>query len=80
MQGREGPCFAAEARQAFHIPGELWWEELQSDLAPQLRVGRPVDLPHASSTEKCGDFIVCEGRADQRRSFAETRMLEYDAA
>jgi hypothetical protein len=46
IQGGENLSFALEARQAIEIECELRREDLDRDVAIQLRIARPIHLPH----------------------------------
>ena len=39
-------------------------EDLQRDVAAQLRVGRLIDLPHAAFADEARDVVVAETGAD----------------
>jgi hypothetical protein len=44
VQRREDVRFAAEPREAFGIVGDAVGEDLQCDIASELRVARAIDL------------------------------------
>ena len=51
IQRSQQPCFALEACQPLRISRESRREHLDGDLAPELRIARPINLAHAASTE-----------------------------
>ena len=51
---------ALEAREPIGVRGEGLGQQLQRDLAPELRVGRAVDLAHAAGADCGGDAVVRE--------------------
>src|SRR5688500_10136787 len=63
VQRCQGLRFACEARQAIRICGERIRKNLQSDIAIELGITRPVDLPHAALSEGREDFVRAEARA-----------------
>ena len=63
VQRREQLRLALESRQPFRIPGHRFRENLDGDIAVQLRVPRPVDLAHASRAERRQDFVGAEACA-----------------
>ena len=63
IQRGEDFRFALKARQAVGVGGERRREDLDRDLTLQLRVGRPIDLPHATHAELRGDFVDAEAGA-----------------
>jgi hypothetical protein len=52
--------FALEARETLGVGGECLGQDLDRDLAPELRVGRPVDDPHPALAERAGDLVGSE--------------------
>ena len=61
---REQLRFALEARQALLVRGERRRQDLDRDVAPELGVGRPVDLAHAALAQLGGDLVGAEAGAD----------------
>ena len=55
--------FALKARESVVIGRHCRRQDLDRDLALQLRVGRPVDLSHAAFANLRGDFVDAETRA-----------------
>ena len=51
VQGCEGSRFALEARQPLGVLCERFRQELDSDLSPECRIGRPIYLTHASRAD-----------------------------
>ena len=68
IERREQLRLAAEAGQPLGVLRHLGGEHLESDLAPELRVGGAVHLAHAAGAERGGDAVVRERLADQDRS------------
>ena len=60
IQRREDFGFALEAREPIGIRGERGRQDLDGDLALQLRVGRPIHLAHAAFADLRGDFVDAE--------------------
>ena len=52
IQRREGLGFAGEPRQAIRIIRERVGQDLQRDVAIELRVARPIHLAHAARAER----------------------------
>ena len=63
IQRREDFRFALEPREPIGIGGERWRQDLDRDLALQLRVGRPIHLPHPAFADLRGDFVDAEAGA-----------------
>src|SRR5258706_15580199 len=55
--------FALKARESVVIGRQCRRQDLDRDLALQLRVCRPVDLSHAAFANLRGDFVDAEARA-----------------
>jgi hypothetical protein len=55
--------FALKARQPVGVSGQRGREDLDGNLALQLRVRRPVNLPHAARAERPEDVVGAEARA-----------------
>jgi len=64
VQRRKRLRFAREAGETFVVEGEKLRENLDRDVAIQLRVARAIDLAHAAGAERCHDFIRPESGAD----------------
>ena len=56
---------ALEAGEPLGVRGEGLGQELERDVAAELRVGRAVDLAHAARAERGGDPVLRERLADQ---------------
>jgi hypothetical protein len=52
VERREHSRFAFEARQSIGMPGERRWQNLDGDIAPELRIVRTVDFAHAARAEQ----------------------------
>ena len=87
IQRRERLRFALEPRQALGVSGERVRQDLDRDLAIQLRVRRPIHLPHAAFADLRGDFVDAEAGAGSEGqtagsiavSVARTRSLLCNA-
>ena len=60
VQRREHFGFALKPSQPIVIRRDGRRQDLDGDLALQLGVGRPIDLPHSALTEQGGDFVDAE--------------------
>ena len=60
VQRREHFRFALKPRQPIVISGERGRQDLDRDLALQLRVRRPIHLAHAAFADLRGDFVDAE--------------------
>ena len=56
-QRRDCMRLALEARQAIRIGRELRRQDLDRDLATQLRVARAIDLAHAAGADRRDDLV-----------------------
>ena len=74
---------ALEPREAFGVLGEGLGQDLDRDLALQLRVGRAVDDTHPALAERGGDLVGSEagagdeahdGSRRERRTFSSRSM------
>ena len=52
VQRREHPRFALEAGEPIGIARERGWQNLDRDVAPELRVVRTVHFAHAARAEQ----------------------------
>jgi hypothetical protein len=57
VQRREHLRFAPEARQALQIDRERIGQDLERDVAIELRVARAIDLPHSAAADR-GEHVV----------------------
>jgi len=53
---------ALEARDAFGVGGKSFGEDLDGDLAPELRVSGAIDLTHAARAQHGNDFVLTRPR------------------
>ena len=60
VQGRERLGFAGESREPVRVTGEQIREDLERDIAVELRVARAVDLAHAAGANGGDHFIGTE--------------------
>jgi hypothetical protein len=58
--------FSLEASEPFDIEYELRWEYLQSDVAIEFRIARPIHLTHSAGSDGGNDFIRAEPRAGRQ--------------
>jgi hypothetical protein len=56
--------FAREARTTFLVRCEMWRQDLDSDVAPQVAIVRAIDLAHAAGPERRDDRVRPESTAD----------------
>ena len=55
--------FTLKASQALRVGSQSRWQHLHRHVALQLRVGRPVDLPHPALADLGGDLVRAEAGA-----------------
>jgi hypothetical protein len=55
--------FTTETCESFRIVRKRGWQDLECDLAPELRVLRAIHLAHAAGTERGEDLIQAESMA-----------------
>ena len=63
IERREDFRFALEAGEPLGIRRDRGRQDLDGDLALQLRVGRPIHLAHPACADLGGDFVGAEARA-----------------
>ena len=63
VQRGEDFRFALEARKPLGVTSDRRRQDLDRDLALQLRVGRPIHLAHAAGADRGGDFVGTEACA-----------------
>jgi hypothetical protein len=68
VEGGERLRLALEALEPLRARGHLGRQHLEGHVAPELRVGRAVDLAHPAGAERRGDPVVGERLSDQGRS------------
>ncbi len=66
VQGGEHFRFALKARQPIGVSRERRRQDLDGDLTLQLRVGRPIHLPHPAFADLRGDFVDAETGAGRQ--------------
>src|SRR5262249_27099277 len=74
---RQQACLALESDQTLGFPCEMWGQDLDGDVAPQLRVARTIDLAHPADAEQrlylvraeptAGEAPACVGRSRRAR-------------
>src|SRR5262249_59839977 len=67
VECREHLRFPSESRDAVAIEGEGFGQNLQRDVAIELRITRAIDLAHATGANQRSDFIGAETRAWSER-------------
>src|ERR1700683_1668096 len=68
IQKRRGPCLAGETFQRFGVAGEIFRNELQSNVAPELEVLGFIHHSHATPAQLPKDAIVGYSLANHERS------------
>jgi hypothetical protein len=63
IQRREDFGLALKAHQSVGISGKRGRQDLDGDLTFQLRVRRPIHLPHAAFPDRRGDVVDADARA-----------------
>ena len=63
IEGRERLRFAIEACEALRFEREVGWQDLQRDVALELRVAGLVDLAHATRADEGVNLVGTETRA-----------------
>ena len=58
--------FTLEAREAVGVVREGLGQDLDRDVSVQLRIARPIDLPHAPFADLGGDFVDAEAGAGRK--------------
>jgi hypothetical protein len=64
IQRREGLGFTLEAREAVGVVRERLGQNLDRDVAIQLRVAGAEDLAHAAFADRRGDLVDAESIAE----------------
>ena len=78
VERREDLRFALEPGQAIRIGGESFRQDLQGDIAVELRVVRPLHFAHAAFANLGGDLVVAESGADcERHLIGGHEALEF---
>jgi hypothetical protein len=67
VQGGQRLCFAFETPTPLGIGGKGLGENLQRDVAIQLRIARAVDFAHSSCANGVEDLVRAEARAGSQR-------------
>src|SRR5438552_3841031 len=76
VQGSEDLGFAAESCETLGVVCERLGENLQRDVAPELRVMRAIHLAHAARAKERDDFVSAESGPDSdRHYFGGTRCF-----
>jgi len=65
--------FALEAREAAWVRRYGRGQDLDRDLALEIRVGGAIDLPHAAHADLGSDFVGAEARAGGQGHGAEVK-------
>ncbi len=67
--------FSLEAREAFGIKREGLRQDLERDIAIELRVARAPDLPHAALANEGGDFVTGQARTGGQGHMFEVAVI-----
>src|SRR6266545_581243 len=57
IQRREQPRLARKPREPIGVAGKVGWEELDRDVAPELRIAGAIHLPHSAGAERRHDLV-----------------------
>ena len=68
IEGGEHLRFAPESGEPVGVGGQRRRQKLDSDVAPELRVERLIDLSHAACSEVTGDLVMREPGSDHRQA------------
>ena len=83
VERRERLRFAREAREAIGVVGERVRQDFKRDVAVELRITRPIDLPHPAFTDLGRDDVDAEagaGTEGQRlRDYTGRRWLTINS-
>ena len=60
IQRREEACLALEAREAIRIGSERCGQDLDGDIAPKLRIARPIHFTPRARAQGRDDLVVIE--------------------
>ena len=63
IERREELRFALEPGEAFGIPRDDIWQDLERHVAIELCIARAIDLAHAARAQSGDDFVRAEARA-----------------
>jgi hypothetical protein len=63
VERREHLRLAREAGEAIGILRDALRQDLQRDVAPELRVARAIDFAHSTRAERPDDFVETEASA-----------------
>jgi hypothetical protein len=66
VQRGERPGFAHEPRKAVRIAGEAIGQDLQRDIAIELRVAGSEHLPHPALADRRSDLVNAESRTGRQ--------------
>ena len=64
VEAGEDVGFPLEASQPIRVSREGVGEDFQGDVAPELRVGGAIDLPHAAFADEGGHVVMAKSRTD----------------
>src|SRR5215471_7070972 len=76
VQRREHFRFAPKPREPIVVGGERWWQDLDRDLAFQLRVRRAEHLSHPTLADLGSDLIGAEAGAWSQGQVAGSIAVE----
>ncbi len=75
VQGRGGPSLTAKTLERLRVLGEVIGQELQRDIAPELRVFGFVNHSHATAAQLFGNPVVRDGLIDHGGGISGGSML-----
>ena len=73
IQRREDFRFALEPRHSFRVSRDRLWQDLDGDIAIELRVARAIYLAHATGAEGGDNLVRTEARASGQ--WHESRLI-----
>jgi hypothetical protein len=79
VEGGDGTRFTFESRPAVGIARRLVRQDLERDLASELRVFGQVDFAHAAGAQRAQDAIVREGLPGRQRTHGCLEILQVGA-
>ena len=77
IDGGKGPGLLLESSEGFAIGRHLVRQNLESDLAVEMRVLRPIDLAHPTLAEEIQDLVVAQSLANHAHlAYSRSRLPE----
>ena len=75
VQRREHLRFASKPRQTIRIESDVGWEQLERDLAIELRIAGAIHLAHAAGAEGTENLVRTELAAGRDHVRAVERII-----